>query len=151
MRNCALIVMCSVLLNVYTVVCAGEPVLKEGMGQPKLAGKSAPDEGMEKPKQRDEKGGQFHLEMTEWVDSRLALLDPDTTRYVLGRMGCTPKSGNIVNSNEGTTREKAPTLVEDIKECKRKKANFNCLATIKLVKDLGVAENMYYAYCVPAK
>lgn len=132
MRKSALIAICSIVFGVYGIGSTAEPAPKETPVRSN-AGKGEVN--------------QFLSDMSDWVDSRLALLDPDKTRYLLARMGCAPKSGGIGDAHDRKVKEQTPTLEDDIGECKRKKANYYCLATTKLVEDFRVAENKYYAYC----
>jgi hypothetical protein len=89
-----------------------------------------------------DKQAAFRIELSGWVRDALATADPDKARYVLRRTGC---SIDLVTRQDKKT-EFLP-ISEQAKRCASRVTNFDCRATLSLVKDAGVAANKYYDIC----
>jgi hypothetical protein len=89
-----------------------------------------------------DKQAAFLVELSGWVRDALATTDPDKARYVLRRTGC---SIDLITGKNKKT-EFLP-IADQTRKCARQIANFDCRATLSLVKDASVAENKYYDFC----
>jgi hypothetical protein len=89
-----------------------------------------------------DKEAAFLVELAKWVRNALAAADADKARYVMRRTGC---SIDVI-----TGKDKEPEflpIADQAKKCAKQITNFDCRATISLIKDASVAENKYYDYC----
>lgn len=89
-----------------------------------------------------DKRAAFLVELSGWVRDALATADPDKARYVLRRTGC---SIDVITGQDKKT-EFLP-IADQTRKCAKQIANFDCRATLSLIKDASVAENKYYDFC----